>query len=621
LQDISYGQVNSNDDGTFSDTGTDLASTTITYAASSTGYVSLPDDNITQDQGSAKVRESRFYYDGLALGSVNAGNQTKEEDWISSTTYASTTKAYDGTYGLVTQSKDADSNTTAYTLDTNHLYPATSTNALSQATGYTYDYASGKVKQTFDPNSRLFATTYDALRRPLTVNIPDPTTGSLAAKTSYTYTDSNTPGATSVQETDYLNSATSTNSFTYLDGLGRDLQQRAQAQGTNTYAVKDWAYNNLGLLNSESLLYLASSTARATATSTAALFSTYSCDPLQRVSKITTAVGSTTNAYKNWTVTTTDANGKVKDYTKDAYGNLATVVEHVGGAYATTTYAWDLNGSLTKITDASGNVRNFTYDGLGRRLTAEDLHASGDGTFGSWTYSYDAASNLTQKVDPKSQTTNFTYDSLNRPLTEDYTGQAGTEVTYLYDLCANGKGRLCSATTTNNSLSIGSWKTYNPLGLVATDTKQIVSQTYNTHYTYDRQGNQTDILYPDSSEVVYTYDPTAQPVMVQQREATSSPWRTIISNITYSPLGQEASVVWGSGATTTNTYDPNHLYRLTHKVTLLPDKGDWVSIGEVGVVSPGVSAPVEAAVSDGVSSVGGVGATAVAGASSAGAGV
>jgi hypothetical protein len=37
-----------------------------------------------------------------------------------------------------------------------------------------YDYASGKVKRTFDPNSRLYPTTYDALRRPLTVNEPDP---------------------------------------------------------------------------------------------------------------------------------------------------------------------------------------------------------------------------------------------------------------------------------------------------------------------------------------------------------------------------------------------------------------------------------------------------------------
>ena len=111
----------------------------------------------------------------------------------------------------------------------------------------------------------------------------------------------------------------------------------------------------------------------------------------------------------------------------------------------TTSYTYDLSNNLTKITDASSNVRNFTYDGMNRRLTAEDLHASGDGTYGTSTFTYDNAGNLTQKVDPKSQTVNYTYDALNRPLTEDYTGNAGTEITYAYDNCSNGKGqRRCN---------------------------------------------------------------------------------------------------------------------------------------------------------------------------------
>jgi YD repeat-containing protein len=45
-------------------------------------------------------------------------------------------------------------------------------------------------------------------------------------------------------------------------------------------------------------------------------------------------------------------------------------------------YTYDLNNNLTKVNDASSNVRNFTYDGMNRRLTAEDLHASGDSTYG-----------------------------------------------------------------------------------------------------------------------------------------------------------------------------------------------------------------------------------------------
>jgi YD repeat-containing protein len=255
---------------------------------------------------------------------------------------------------------------------------------------------------------------------------------------------------------------------------------------------------------------------------------------------------------------------------------------------STTTYVYDLNNNPTKITDASGNVRNFTYDGMNRRLTAEDLHASSDTTYGTTTYAYDDAGNLTQKVDPKSQTVNTTYDVLNRPLTEDYTGAAGTEITYAYDTCLNGKGRFCAATSTYNGITISTTDAYNPLGLKSNETKYINGQYYISSTTYDRLANQTDILYPDNSEVFYTLDGTNQVTNVQQREGASSAWRTLASSITYSPLNQEQTVVWGSGATTTNTYDPNNLYRLTHKVTLLPDSGDWgtgASSNPIGLIT------------------------------------
>ena len=103
------------------------------------------------------------------------------------------------------------------------------------------------------------------------------------------------------------------------------------------------------------------------------------------------------------------------------------MVEHIGTSTATTTYAWDFNKSLTNVTDALGNVRNFTYDGLGRRLTAQDLHASGDSSFGSWSYVFDPAGNLTQVVDPKSHAFNYGYDALNRKATEDYTGRLASK--------------------------------------------------------------------------------------------------------------------------------------------------------------------------------------------------
>jgi YD repeat-containing protein len=314
------------------------------------------------------------------------------------------------------------------------------------------------------------------------------------------------------------------------------------------------------------LSYFASSNSRAPATSTSQLFTTYTYDALQRVLKTANAVGSTSNAYGTWTVTTTDANSKVKDYTKDAYGNLATVVEHSSSTYATTTYAWDLNKSLTKVTDALGNVRNFTYDGLGERLTAQDLHAASDTSFGTSTYAFDPAGTLTQIVDAKSQTVNFGYDALNRKTTEDSTGQAGIEITNTYDTCNDGKGRLCIASSTASRVRYN----YNPLGLqsAASSTLNGTSTAFATQYTYDRQGNQTLVTYPDNAQVQYNYNGAGLIDAVLEKENGGS-FNYIVKNFDYSPLGQPTSIVMANGATTTNTYDQNSLYRLTKKVTAL----------------------------------------------------
>jgi YD repeat-containing protein len=152
------------------------------------------------------------------------------------------------------------------------------------------------------------------------------------------------------------------------------------------------------------------------------------------------------DVYAKWTTTTTDPNGNIKDYVLDAFGNLSQVVEHNTSSNATTTYAYDTENNLATTTDASGNVCTFAYDGLGRRLTATDLHAAATSTFGTWTYSYDDQGNETARTDPKSQTITHTYDALNRMLTENWTGH-GAQVADTYDSCTDGIGRACTAST------------------------------------------------------------------------------------------------------------------------------------------------------------------------------
>ena len=581
-QKVVWGEVTGNDDGTFTDVGTDAYTTTITYAiGSSWNVVGLPSQETTVDQSSGKVKETKYYYDTLSFGLVGKGNLTRREDWKEGSTYVHTTKTYND-YGLVTQETDPRDNPTTYAYDSFNLYPATVTNALSQATKLLYDYAYGKVKQKIDPNGQTFQISYDGLGRVLEEKVPDPTASAstpsgdpaaaglkakrrpvsavstLVTKSSYVYTDIGF--GSSVKRTDYLDGTLSIDSYGYFDGLGRVIQTRKQAEAANTFSVRDYSYNNLGLLQRESLPYFSTESAKTAPSSTSTLYTSYTYDALQRMVTTTTAVGTTTNAYDDWKLTVTDANGKAKDLYKDAYERLAQVDEHNGACTYTTKYEYNGLGKLIKITDANSNVRGFTYDGLGRRLTAEDLHAPGDTTFGTWTYGYDDAGNLTSRLDPNGQTCNYKYDNINRVMTEDFAGQAGVEVTYGYDNCSNGVGRLCSVTTNNLKQS----NTYNPLGLLKTEDKTIDSVNYHTEYGFDRQGNQTKIVNPDGSQVIYKYNVAG---LVDQVSADS---QTVVQNVDYSPLGQIALMQYGNGAVTTNTYDPTRLYRLQHKVTSLP---------------------------------------------------
>ena len=556
-----YGEVTGNSDGTFTDIGNDLYTTTISYAtnASSTA-VSFPSDEVTTNQSGTQIKETRHNYDGLTLGSVSAGNETKTDAWITGSTYASTTNAYNS-YGLVATSTDADGNATGYTYDSYNLYPASATNAKNQTTSYLYNYSNGKPKQTTDSNGLVYQSVYDGVGRVTQQLQPDLNTPStLVTKATYTYVNGAVPQ--SVQETDSLDGSTTHSSYTYSDGLSRTIQTRSQSENAGTYSIKDTVYNTAGLVQKESLPYFASGSAWAAPTSTTALFTSYTYDGLQRPLTITNAVGVTTNAYTTpWKVTTTDPKGNVKDYTKDAYGNLVQVVEHNGSSLYTTAYTYDGLKNLLNLTDANGNVRNFTYDGVGRRLTAQDLHASSAPTFGTYTYTYDAAGNLLQKVDPKSQTISYAYDQLNRPLTESLAST--TQVTYTYDSCTYGIGRLCVASSTAELTTY----TYNPLGGKASEALTLAGTTtpYTTSYTYNRQGSPLVITNPNGAQINYTYNAAGLTSVANRTMGTST---TPIATLNgYAPTNQFGNVSFASGATTTYTYDPTALYRLTRILT------------------------------------------------------
>lgn len=572
-QKVEKGEVTGSSDGTYTDVTGDTRTTEWTYATSTTiTNLLVPISEVVKNNGGTRVKESLHTYDNLSSGTASLGNKTKEENWITGSTYASSTYAYT-TYGLVASTTDPRGYVTAFEYDTNNLYVATSTNPLSQVTTFAYNLANGKVATTTDPNSTTRVSNYDPVGRLKEVKIPDPTSGMVVTQLVVAYTDNVFPSKR--QETRYLNSATSTDIYTYFDGLGRPIQERTEVHNGN-YIAKDKIYNSSGLLYRDSLPYFSSTTPWTTATTTSSLLVTYTYDALERITGIQNVKGTESRAYDRWQETVTDRNGRNKDFIHDAFRNLTQVNEYNATTTYATAYTYDALGNLTRITDALSNLRNFTYDGLSRLTGSEDLHVSGDGTFGSYSFTYDAAGNLTSRVDPKSQTVNWTYDGVNRPLTEDYTGAAGTEISYAYDTCTNGKGRLCIATSTDAV----STTAYNPAGLASSQTNQINGTNYVTSYSYDRQGNYTDITYPDNSIVRYGYSDAGLLQTITRKPGNSTTYYSAIKTQDYSPANTANFIRYGNEVENTNTYDATELYRLKNVQTVA--SSTWSGSGSLG---------------------------------------
>ncbi len=577
------GEVFANDDGSLIDNmENDVLITDIAYTNNtSNGVVGLPVTKLTTDINATKVNETRHYYDNLVLGQVGAGNETKTEMWRVGSKYIDTEKTYNS-YGLVSSEKDPRDKTTSYMYDSYNLFPATVTNPLSQISSYSYDYSSGNVKQMVDVNGRSFNTVYDGLDRAIEEKQPDRINPNVSVTTAtYEYTD--IANAFRIKKSVYLNATNEVDSYTYFDGLGRKIQERTETENPNQYAVRDFVYKEGELLLKESLPYFSSGTAQTPKTAISTLYTNYNYDALKRVNSVVTAVGTTTNNYDDWKTTITDASGKVKDIYRDAYDNLVAVGEHNGSATYITRYNWNGQKKLTKITDALGNIRNFSYDGLGRVLSAEDLHAEADTSFGVWNYAYDDASNVASRSDANNSVVHYSYDDLNRVITEDSIDTKGIDVIYEYDTCAEGVGRLC---VISNSTLVDS-KIYNALGQVVQETKRVGHTNYTSLYDYDRAGNQVLVTNPDGSDVQYMYNAAGTINQIQRKESSDPSFINVITNIDYNEVGLPTVIHYANGSTTTNTYDAGELYRLVHKVTVANNQNvqdlsyDYDAVGNI----------------------------------------
>ncbi len=569
LNKIEFGLVSVNNYQSFIDVDNDIRKTEYSYTNCNfvvcSGLI-LPSKIILKDYNGNRISEKIFYYDNLQFGYASVGNKTSESIWSGGVNYQTIKNTYN-IFGLITSVKDARNNTNSINYDYYYLYPSSVTNALSQTTSYTYDYNHGGVLKSIDPNGFEKETEFDGFGRPLIEkNSSDLSYTPLVISTIYYYNDTFSPGLPSyIKKINYYNSIFTGESYIILDGLGREI--RKIEKNGSVFIASDIVYDNMGREYKRTLPYTLNSN-----------FSSYngpnlnnnitttmSYDYLNRPLYITNTLGTTTNIYNLNKTTVVDSKNNKKDIIYNAFGKITSVIEYDGLNSHTTKYVWDTLGNLVEINDALGNVRSIKYDPLGNILTLTDLHEVSDTNYGIYSYSYDDNNNLIQKITPNGNNVRYNYDSLNRVTGEINNGMP--QITYSYDACSNGIGRLCSVSRIGSSIKNF---IYTNRGLISEESTSLGTKKWSLFYEYDNQGNILSIKYPDQLLVRYTYNDLSQIINIDRKNTPTSPWVSVIDNISYNVLGQKESIKYANGRTQNYFYDDSKQYQLIRNLLNAP---------------------------------------------------
>lgn len=421
------------------------------------------------DDSSTFTQKMEITYD------TSKGYKTKTVENYGSSLPLTTEFTYD-TWGNVKTEKISGSGVSAltsnYDYDTTKRFIAkTSTNPLSSIIAYTYDTWGNVLTETDESDTSNKLTTrhtFDGWGNRLSTLFPDGT------KRSYL------SGWNVNSSKRFFTLAQATGEpwiKTWYDNQGREVL--VETIGPQSMSIKEaTTYNNKGLI-----------TQKKTETGNLTTTENYTYDARGRVLTQTSSAGrSVSYAYGNRTVSST-TNGKTYTQVYDPWGGVKSVTDPVSSI----AYTYKSLGKPQKIV-TGGATFTMTYYDTGKQKTLTDPNA------GTITYTYDAAGRLKTQVDGKSKTTTNTYDVLGRMSSS---ATDGVTTTYTYGTSGNNLLRLTKEQTGNNYTTY----TYDNYGRTRTETRQIEGTgALAFTYSYNSQGQLSNIAYPGSLTVSRNYD-------------------------------------------------------------------------------------------------------------------
>lgn len=353
------------------------------------------------------------------------------------------------------------------------------TSASVQTTGYRFD-AAGRLTGMIAPDPdgagpikfAAIRTTYDAAGRPIKIE-----TGELTGWQSETVAPANWTGFTVLSWVE-----------TSFDLLNRKTKEVTKGSDGVTTSVVQYSYDTRGRLE---------------CTAQRMNPAIYTSLPASACTLGVQGIG--TNAF---------GHDRITKNVYDAAGQLLKIQKAVGTTlqedYATYTYS--PNGKRTSLTDARGYKATMTYDGHDRQARWYFPSKTATGTSSTTDYEeygYDANGNRTSLRKRDGSVITYQYDALNRNTVKIVPARAGLAAThtrdvyYGYDLRGlQTYARFDSAAATSDGVTT----TYDGFGRMTSSAFKMDGVTRTLAYAHDKNGNRTELTWPDNIKHSYSYD-------------------------------------------------------------------------------------------------------------------
>jgi RHS repeat-associated protein len=533
-----------------------VASVTATYSENPTSWcLALPTTRVetrTLPGGSSQLRRTHWTVDASASCRTT---QEIVEPYAASDQSLTTDLGYDSCGNVSSVSRypsglPGQARTTTIGYGSRCHQPETVTNALGQATTYTWDYARGVNTVETDPNGLATQREFDGFGRLTRERGPDLAgtrfvLGACDAGNGYCGQPADVRLRVTQTARDTADAVLRTDEL-FLDGNGR-VRFAHEASLESGASMVETQYDSFGRVSQRSQPRFAGGTT---------YWTTFSYDLLGRptqenapVSQVEPSGRITGYAYEGRDRKITDPRGYTTTRSFDVLGQLRRVIDPSPGG--TTTYAYWPFGELASITDAAGNVTSWTPNVRGFVTATSDPDA------GAWSYVPNAFGELVSQTDAKLQTVTYTYDPLGRP--HERVEPEGT-TTWTWGAAGHNTptakyiGRLKSISSPGG---YSETNTNDSLGRIVQQSLTIDGATYQVNRSYSpTTGWPATLQYPTSTsgyrlQLAYDYQ-NGQLKRVRNSASGTTYWEAVSTNA----WGKLQNESFGNGIASYTEYDP-----------------------------------------------------------------